>query len=727
MNLALLGESMKTRVVLFATLLVLLLSPMASATSSGLTYVGASMSESSSLRGISVAISADGNYLASGHNRALVVYEAETMESLLEIELPMNVNRLSFSHDSSLLAFVQTSGSNQYDSVQKIDLATMSLMESHVGSSQSPKVLAWSMDDKTIAVEDRDGGILLVDSQNMTEIKKMTKVHNTDLTCLQFSQDEQYLISGDESGRYAIWSSDGELVGDYREIPFSGGISDCGFSPNSSQLYIVADTGDILISSTGGETIVQSLISDAKQAKYSLDGEKIHVMTSGDSPKLHTLRSKTLSQETVTTFFHAAEDFVFLEDGFDRVSNIYVATRTGQIAAYSKDITPEGIGVTGSDIDGDLVPDDIDNDDDGDGIIDVFDINCESTLDCSQVAVLSLIRSISVTVDTETVKITDHYVFPSQVSADIRNLSRKSIGDDLQISSNEVDLFAKAACNNIDTESRIETWRSAVSLSSGSLGEAIVRCNVVDGLLLWSINDHKSPVRLEISVTYIIETEINLPVTFTIQNQPESGGGAISWLAPQHPTSINLNGEKGVGDNQELWHVFSGPLELTMTANLIEEPTIIEVGASWLLHPLAISFYLLLSLIGVLFWLRHSNAIDIDLFENYSTEEVEEEEVDEEVEEEEFQGTVEDYEVDYEEQYEELSDWQEEVVDEPVRVRKKRVDSNVGDREVVKKVKSVKKRSVKKGVAATKKRATKKQKAVKSEDEMMDDALDRIL
>ena len=194
MNLAILGESMKTRVVLFATLLILLLSPIASATSSGLTYVGASMSESSSQVGNSLAVSSDGNYLASGHNRAVIVYDADTMEPLLEIDLPMDVYRLSFSHDSSLLAFVQTSGSNQYESVQKINLTTMSLMEGSVRSSQTPMVLAWSMDDKTIAVEDRDGGILFIDSQNMTEVKKMTKVHNTDLTCLQFSQDEQYLI-----------------------------------------------------------------------------------------------------------------------------------------------------------------------------------------------------------------------------------------------------------------------------------------------------------------------------------------------------------------------------------------------------------------------------------------------------------------------------------------------------------------------------------------------------
>ena len=55
------------------------------------------------------------------------------------------------------------------------------------------------------------------------------------------------------------------------------------------------------------------------------------------------------------------------------------------------------------------------------------------------------------------------------------------------------------------------------------------------------------------------------------------------------------------------------------------------------------------------------------------------------------------------------------------------VDSNDAEREVVKKVKSVKKRTVKKSVATTKKRTIKKHKVIKSEDEMMDDALDGIL
>ncbi len=686
------------------------------------------MSDNSSKIGNAVAVSPDGNYLASGHNRALVIYNAATMAPLLELSLQMDVYQLSFNHDSTILAFVQTSGSNQNEAVKKIDLSTMALMDGYARSSQIPMVLAWSMDDKTIAVEDQNGGILYIDSENMTEVKKMTKVHNTDLTCLEFSQDEQYFISGDESGRYALWTAAGELVGDYRQTPFVGGISDCGFSPNSSHIYLVADSGELLIVDLDGATVAQSIHTGSKKAKYSNDGGKIHLLATGNSPKLYTLRANTLSQETVTTFFHAAEDFAYMEDGFDRLSNIFIATRTGQIASYSKDITPDGIGGAGSDIDGDLLPDDIDTDDDGDGIIDAIDINCESTLPCSQVSDLSLIRSISLTIDTDTVKITDQYVFPSQVSANIRNLSRKSIGNDLQISSDEVELFGKAACNNIDIENRIDTWRSTIILSSGSLGEAIVDCKVVDGLLLWPITDYKTPVRLEISVTYIISTEIDLPVTLTIQNQPESSDGAISWLAPQHPVAINLNGEKGLGDNLALWHVFSGPVELTMTEKVIEDPTLIEVGFSWVLHPLSISFYLILSLIGVLFWLRRSNAIDIDLFEHDMPDDNDEEELQEDnLQEEEVEHDIES-----EEHFEDYSDWQEEdVVDEPVRVRKKRVDSTEADnREVVKKVKAVKSNSqpmVKKRAVKTQKRATKRQKSVKSEDEIIDDALDRIL
>jgi hypothetical protein len=644
------------------------------------------------------------------------------MEPLLELEVQMDVHRLAFSHDSSMLAFAQSSVLNQIDSVKKINLATMSVMDGYAQTSQIPGVLTWSVDDQTIAMEEKGGGILYINSSDMSETKKMTKVHNTDLTCLDFSLDGQYFLSGDESGRYALWTAAGEMIGDYREAQFSGGITDCGFSPNSSHIYLVASSGELLITDIDGATIVQKIHPGAIQAKYSSDGEKIHLLVTGSLPKLITLRANNLNQETLTSFFHAAEVFAYLEDGYDRLVNIFVATRTGQIAAYSKDLTPEGIGSVGSDIDGDLLPDDIDNDDDGDGIPDAIDINCESTLPCSQVSDLSLIRSISLTVDEDTVTVTDHYIFPSRASANIRNLSRRSIGDDLQISVDEVELFSKAACSNMDIDDRIDTWRSAISLSSGSLGEAIVNCRVVDGLRLWSMNDHKSPVKLDISVVYIIETDINLPLTITIQNQPESSDGAISWLAPQHPVAIVLNGDKGVGDELALWHVSSESLELTMTERVIEDPTLIEVGASWAIHPLAISLYLFISLIGVLFWLRSSNAIEINILED---ELIEDDHVEEEVEEE-FHEVLEDVlDEDYAGTYEEHTEWDDNSIDEPVKVRKKRVDSaETGSGENIKKVKSVKKRAVKKKIATGSTVVTKRRKAVKSIEDYNDESLD---
>jgi hypothetical protein len=284
----------------------------------------------------------------------------------------------------------------------------------------------------------------------------------------------------------------------------------------------------------------------------------------------------------------------------------------------------------------------------------------------------------------------------------------------------------------MDVEDRVETWRSVISLSSGSLGEAVVQCRVADGLLLWSINDLKTPIQLDVSVIYIIKTQMELPLTITIQYQPEPSDGAIAWLAPQHPVAIVLNGDKGIGDELALWHVVSGPVELSMSQKIIEEPSLIDVGVSWALHPLAISFYLILSLTGVLVWLRRSNAIDITLFEHEITNDDETEE--ERVTDEHYQEvTVEDYEDNFDEDYEE-----EEVDDEPVRVRKKRLDSTGAEiKEPVKRVRVVKassqskpvmkKRAVKKKVPSTKKRTAKRRKPAKSEDDIIDDALDRIL
>ena len=111
------------------------------------------MTDDALQKGNAIAISPDGTYLASGHNKALIIYNATTMEPLLEMTLQMNVYQLSFSHDSTMLAFAQTTGSTQPESVQKINLSTMTLMEGYAKSSQSPMVLAWSIDDQTIAAE----------------------------------------------------------------------------------------------------------------------------------------------------------------------------------------------------------------------------------------------------------------------------------------------------------------------------------------------------------------------------------------------------------------------------------------------------------------------------------------------------------------------------------------------------------------------------------------------
>ena len=154
---------------------------------------------------------------------------------------------------------------------------------------------------------------------------------------------------------------------------------------------------------------------------------------------------------------------------------------------------------------------------------------------------------------------------------------------------------------------------------------------------------------------------------------------------------------------------------------MIEEPTLIEVGASWVFHPLAISSYLFISLIGVLFWLRSSNAIEINMLEDELIEDDPVEEVEEE-----FHEVLEDVQgEDYAGSYEEHTEWDDNSIDEPVKVRKKRVDgAGTVDEESVKKVKSVKKRAVKKKMVTDNTVVTKRRKAVKSIEDYDDESLD---
>ena len=194
-------------------------------------------------------------------------------------------------------------------------------------------------------------------------------------------------------------------------------------------------------------------------------------------------------------------------------------------------------------MDGDLVPDDLDDDDDGDGIIDEWDddIGCDAPegIPCSRYPDLDKIRSIEILINDKFV-ISDEITLPTEDSSHIRNLSRNAVAKDNVISSSEVDLFAEAMCKNMNHDDIIEQWEEAIVLSNGELGSGIVSCEISSGMKLIRDGDSTTQISMIITTTFTYSSPVSLPLEISLVEQPLPTDGSIAWLAPSHPNFIEV-------------------------------------------------------------------------------------------------------------------------------------------------------------------------------------------
>ena len=93
-------------------------------------------------------------------------------------------------------------------------------------------------------------------------------------------------------------------------------------------------------------------------------------------------------------------------------------------------------------MDGDNIPDSIDNDDDGDSFLDKWDFNCPDEItDCERNPDVNNIRNIDLRITQNSLIIEDTYTFGLASSAEIRYLTRSAIISYQHVSYEESKLF----------------------------------------------------------------------------------------------------------------------------------------------------------------------------------------------------------------------------------------------------------------------------------------------
>lgn len=348
---------------------------------------------------------------------------------------------------------------------------------------------------------------------------------------------------------------------------------------------------------------------------WSHEGSYIHLTENGDEPRLLTLDASTFEQVEATSMAHQVLDVATIENQFGLVQEFYAATNTLHLAGYGSHSIPEGMGVAGADLDGDGIPDSLDDDDDGDAIFDQWDTYCvEMDTDCSRSPHEDHMRSLTIQMNATHMTINDRIKLDIVLSSSIRNMSRISVIEDAQLSVSETELFARSVCANHDETRILEQWKDSLMLSEGQLEGGIVTCAVSEGMTLRAQNDFKTHIGVEYTISFNLSSSPAFPLTVTFEEQTVATDASLAHLAEMHPIHVVLSANGANDVELSPWWTTESPLELTLEERVVEEPTLTQKGVN-LFADYPILFVVVLGFLGggILLVLRTKNTMGMDL------------------------------------------------------------------------------------------------------------------
>ena len=605
----------KSKLILCFFMVFIFVTPTSAGEYSDIAYLD-STSTPSATESRTTDIHPNGNILASGYDGYVAIHDADTLELIQRFEIENDVLDVEFSPDGSKLAFTRSGTSADTDTTQIIDVDSMSLMDKEHGSSTQPLMVKWSVDGNLLAVPNSNKGVDVVRFSDMQVERTLNGEHNTRVTCISYSTLGNYMLTGDETGRVVMWDSDGNPTG--KVWAMDSKIEECSFDSTDERFAVLTTEGELSTWTFAGGNIANISLEKGSALHWSSDNNLIHVLEAGSTPRILTVQSTDLEKTGVIYLAHQALDFSLKENQFGTREMVYVATNTGHISVYGAKAIPEGYGESGSDLDGDNIPDSYDRDDDGDSIIDTLDKNCQSVNQlCSKSPDISTIRSIEINVNSTSFILRDTFTLDSETSSIMRNLSRKSLIADAQLSQFEENLFAQSICQNMNTNHFISSWKNVIQLSAGQLVDGHVDCEVESGMTLVAQIDYNTRIAVTFVLVFNLSEALSHPFEFTLKSQPTATDSSLAQHAEMHPIDVTATSTKSSSVYWSPWWVIEGELILTLEEEREEELSFFgKIIAGIIDYPILLLPILAFFVVGIVGIIRRMNSIDLDFDED---------------------------------------------------------------------------------------------------------------
>ena len=600
----------QTQICLFLVCIFIL--PSGAGQYSDISYIDVTMTHSASeSRGVD--INPNGTYLASAYDGLVAIHDVHSLELIKSFPVESDVLDVQFSPDGLSLAFSRSGSSSETNTIQIIDVPTLQLTSKQHGSNSQPDMIQWSPDGDLLAVPNSNNGVDLLRVADMEVERILNGEHNTRVTCITFSSLGSYILTGDESGRLVMWSSQGNPTD--KEWSLDSEVKACSFNSDDERFAVLTIEGQLTTWSFAGGSLAEKALDGGSALHWSTDSSLIHVLETGISPRILTVDSESLEASVSVYLAHQALDFSLKENQFGTREMAFVATNTGHIAVYGAMPLPEGYGDSGADLDGDNIPDTSDDDDDGDAILDQRDYNCQAVEQaCSKTPNIDTIRGVEITINSTSFVIRDTFTLDTETSSALRNLSRRSLIADIQLSQDEANLLAQTICKNMNENHYVSSWENIILLTSGQLKDGNVECQIESGMTLTAQNDQSTHIAVTYVLTFNLSEAMTYPFEFTLQSQPSATDTSLAQHAQMHPIDITAKSTESQTIYWSPWWVIEGELTLSLEEQVESKPSFVgQIVQAFISYP--VLFLPILGLLagGVLVFIRTKNSIGLDL------------------------------------------------------------------------------------------------------------------
>ena len=579
-------------------LTILFISPIISADSSNLFFESTYDSGIQNQGYSAIELHDNGTIAYATFGNTLIQYSTSNQSMIQSKLFDREILSVALSPDGTRLALTIRDGGIAPDTIYVLDSDTFNTKISSQATASNAVLLLWTDNGASLITNHPTSGLVKLNREDLsTEVQYSGNLSGI-IKCADISPSGSYIMGVDETGRLTIWNSNGDYI--HQEFLLDSSVNDCSFDPTES-MFTVSLNGDKIRKWTLSGSELRPLdIPGINSYEWSSDGKYVYAHRTNSGHFLSTYDSSDSSEISEVVLFHQFSDFKFLESSPGIIEFALFTSTTEHIVTYHSAHLKKGLGASGSDFDSDGIPNSIDEDDDGDGIEDIWDLNCNAggSFSCDLLPDENYMRSMDLYLNETVLEVKETFTLNKSDSSIIRDLARYSLDTDLKLSAEEALLFADSYCDNIHEENYSLSILDAIDIDGISLDYSSMSCSVVSGMELTQVDDERTHIRYSITSKFNMTGEIVIGSnTVRISYQPTAVNGSITILSEQHPISVSVSGQGYEDDSFSPWFLQEETITLSLNEAITnDDENLVDTSmlSSWWFISLTVSSLLIL-------------------------------------------------------------------------------------------------------------------------------------